>query len=813
MSRYEYVEAPQSTGRYEYVDVPEPQLTFGQQVLKRQQATDPGRNIMRGIRDVIDTPAEWLAGAFDKIAGTNEAERVRAMNKQAKQEWLDTTGEEILPHVQRVLGNIAGVAPFTSAAGAAVGATGAGLGSPVLQSLGRAISSGGMVTGRAGGGAADLAIRAAGGGVNGYITAGMIEPEAANTGAVIGAATPLVIQGAGNALQAARRAYNARGNVGLSRDIAELAGVDPRNLDELARVRDALRQQGPSMIPGEALTVPQILQTPGTSQAQRTIRAAAPTAFAQREAEQEAARIAALNRVAPVGASLGETADDVGRSISGYAAPQREAAKRAVSAKFDAVDPFNESRVLLPIDEMRAAKDKFLGPGTFGSGGSAQQAINEAERIGTELLPAIKPAPVGRAPQNIVQAIRQQGGINPMRAGTLAGEVTELGRKQSGTTGLVSGKGKSVEHLAELMHERGFIPDDDPVTLLNAIRGQLTGETHYGSDVIESGFRSQLERSMGDAPLAERIGKPVSFQELQNLRSSIGEQWRAATRQGNAKEAAALITQQRAIDGALEHLASGNAKPGEYFASDMVANYKDARAAHAAKVQRFDTGPQSAMFRTGRDGEVLAQGAEIPRRFFNSSPSQIQDAQAFARLVQSDPVMMGELRRYAVTDAAGKVDRLGNLTSHKFNQWLDRFSGAIGVTFNEQQRATLRAIGDSLRRADLAESLGRGTGSDTAAKLAGMQRLGLADSPVSNLIAGHIPYGRSLLDFARGPLREAKAERLANLLIQPEQVGGLLDTFIATRAPQPQGLLGASASPLIYRSTPLLYSPGGGSGG
>ncbi|MBA3773992.1 MAG: hypothetical protein H0X13_16325 [Ramlibacter sp.] len=665
--------------------------SFNEQMLKRE-TSDLSANLRRGVRDVLDTGAEWLASTFDGIAGTNEAERVRAMNREAKQEWMDSTGRELLPQVQRVGGNILGTLPATAAIGGGLGALG-------FQGLGRAVSSGGMTTGVAGGRLADLSLRTAGGGANGYVSAGLVEPDTAGAGGAIGAVTPGVLQSVGAATNAVKRAYTNRGGVGMARDVAELAGANTK--EELGRVCDALRQQGPHLIPGAEPTVPQILQQPGLSQLQRTVRAAAPTAFAEREAQQQLARMEALERVAPVSGTLGDTADEVGNAISRYAVPQREAARQGVSAKFGAVDPFNESRVLLPIDQMRAAKDKFLGPGTFGSGGSAQQAIAEAERIGTEVLPGVR----------------------------------------------------------------------------------------------------QLPQSAG------RIPQPVSFDELQNVRSSIGEQWHAATRQGNAKEAAALITQQRAIDDALENLAAGKGAEGEFFAPDMVANYREARAAHAAKKLRFDAGPQAAMFRRGADGELMAQGAEIPRRFFNGRPSQIEDAQAFARLVQNDPQMMGELKRYAVTDAAGKVDRLGNFTSHKFNQWLDRYSGAIGVTFDQQERAVLKGIGESLRQVDLAESLGRGTGSDTAAKLAGLQRLGLMDGPLASIVASQVPYGSQVLGLLQRPARTAKAERLAGLLTDPEGMAGLLDTLI-TR--QPRGLLSQSLSevvnPALYRGGPLLLT-------
>ncbi|MFT4266561.1 MAG: hypothetical protein QM586_04955, partial [Xenophilus sp.] len=46
-----------------------------------------GAGLMRGVRDVIDKPAQWLAGGFDKIAGTDEGGRVQAMNDAGRAEF------------------------------------------------------------------------------------------------------------------------------------------------------------------------------------------------------------------------------------------------------------------------------------------------------------------------------------------------------------------------------------------------------------------------------------------------------------------------------------------------------------------------------------------------------------------------------------------------------------------------------------------------------------------------------------------------------------------------------------------------------
>ena len=112
------------------------------------------------------------------------------------------------------------------------------------------------------------------------------------------------------------------------------------------------------------------------------------------------------------------------------------------------------------------------------------------------------------------------------------------------------------------------------------------------------------------------------------------------------------------IDGRVAAVGDGLGTAGEYFPPDITATWKEALAAHKARKLRFDTGPQASMFRQGGDGMPQIQGAEIPSKFFSSSRSQVENAQAFRRLVADDPQLMGDLRRYAITDAAGQVDKV-----------------------------------------------------------------------------------------------------------------------------------------------------------
>ena len=179
------------------------------ELFKREMMGFPLVAIARGVKDVIDTGAEGLATLYDKARGPTlsgmiaggEADRVRAMNQAGKAEFDEATQGQVMPKVGRVVGNLAATVPAMNALGSGV--------ATVAPRLGAAISSGGMATGAAPAGvaakAADLGIRATGGAIAGGASAGMVNPEDALAGALIGAAAPVVVKAAGAAGQSAGR--------------------------------------------------------------------------------------------------------------------------------------------------------------------------------------------------------------------------------------------------------------------------------------------------------------------------------------------------------------------------------------------------------------------------------------------------------------------------------------------------------------------------------------------------------------------------------------------------------------------------------
>lgn len=628
-----------------------------------------------------------------------------------------------------------------------------------VNPLAEALRSGGF---SAGGmtGAGGLAVRGAGGAATGGASAALVDPNDAGLGAAIGGALPVVGKGLVAGGQAVGRAFRPE-DVKVAERLAAQTGVPTE------KIIQAMEMQGPSMLEGYQKTVPQILQDPTLSQLQRNLKTVGVNALGDAERVQQQQMTAALERVAPIQATPFDAAQRAGTAIQNFAVPMREQATKNVRGAFEAVDPFGETALNLPISEMERAAGQFLGEGTFGTGGRAAQAIETAKRVGTETLPAVKPLTqkeLGKT-QNLEQAVRSLGGIRD--TGYLSNELKELGRKQSGTTGLIGKQGKDVEKMAELMFERGFIPDNDPALLLDALRNK-GGRNTFASDVSDNAFAGRFEAAMGDAPDATTISKAVPFQTVQNLRSSIGEAAAQAEAKGANKEAAALKTMIGEIDSRINRAAGGNVGEGEFFPKDIADQYRKALGLHAEKMQRFETGPQASMFRKGGDGQASIQGAEIAPKFYNAGMSQADDVKAFKRLIGDTPSLANELKSFAITQADATRNAQGDL-GDKYIKWMRGRSGANAELMTPQELATIKEVGKAVQNQMRTESLGRVSGSDTAQKLATLQSNGMIDNAGVKWLANKLPFGQAVLGSVKNAAEKNRNETMARLLANPQE--------------------------------------------
>ncbi|OWY32863.1 hypothetical protein [Herbaspirillum aquaticum] len=166
-----------------------PETTIGQDIAAG--AKNAAAGFGRGLKDVVDTGAQLLSSGFDKLAGTNEGDRVRQMNQAGQDEFKRDYGDSTAASIGRVGGNIAATLPIGPALGAVVRTV-----APAAAPLANALATSGMRAG-ATPGVGNMLLRMAGGAGTGAVSAGLVNPEDTGTGAVVGALLPPALAGAG----------------------------------------------------------------------------------------------------------------------------------------------------------------------------------------------------------------------------------------------------------------------------------------------------------------------------------------------------------------------------------------------------------------------------------------------------------------------------------------------------------------------------------------------------------------------------------------------------------------------------------------
>lgn len=789
---------------------------------------DLAGGIVRGAGNIGATllsPVDYLArkvGIENSVIGRTD--RREAMDALFNDRGFDTgslpfKGGKIGAEVAGTLG--AGGMAANAVRGAAPILTRLGASAPAINTVASSIASGGF---KAGEPAANLfsmpavlngATRIGGGAAAGGIQAGMINPEETGLGMGLGGALPPLLKGAGALGSLPGKGLNMLrqpGSAGMVRNILDAA--EASTPEQIQQFRAGLNQAGPSMVPGSVPTVPQIAQLPGISQLQRTAKNAGNTSIGNREVQNNTAQIASLNNIAPVSGTVHQAAQDFGNVTQNFARSAEKNASRDVTRLYDSVDPMDVSRLFLPISDMKAAQAKFLGSGTFGTGTRAQQAIDTATKFGQTSYAAEKPVTT-QGLQDLVMAVRAAGGINTSsKSGIdLAGEIRNL--RESGLNNIVKpNTGKSVERLAEQMHEAGYLPDNDPATLLDHLHMSANGDKVYQQGTDEA-FAMMQQHAQGLSP-AYTAENPVSFNTVNNLRSSINESAQQAGEKGSLKEAGALNSMIGSIDSRINRAAGGAVQDGEHFPSDMADRYRAALSAHGEKMDRFHTGPQVSMFRNGADGNASAMGAELAPKFFNAGGSQTDDAIALQRLAGGNQQILDGIKRYAVTDLVGQTNKFGMLSNGKYNNWLDARSGAVQNTFNPSEASLMGQVGGQVKAADLAENLGRASGSNTVQNASNALNLGMLDHPAVNAMANRVPFVKAftgpILDTMKLSARASKANQLGGLLSNPDELDQAIGQYMDWRG-KSSDLIGGRLGGLLnfvgensYRVGPPLLS-------
>lgn len=725
-------------------------------------------------RGMVQRAGDWLVN--DAATGRQKLESQLQPYKDANP--VSAGGGELV-------GQIAATLPVGGVLAAPLKAAARGV--PALAPLADAVATSGM---RAGGmtGAAGLGVRAAGGAATGGASAALVTPGEGATGAAVGAAMPGAIQLAGKAGRALASA--ARGvRVQPGAVLAEALGVSPAELPGLIA---AARKAPDAILPGSKLTLAQALELQGASapavKMLERIAAGGPggDALLRRYEEQAAARMAALEAEGAQvyqGAAKEEATragDKIGAILRTQASDDQAVARQAWEALHGrAVQDGVALR--LPLDEMTDAMTA-LGPGTVGAGKDAQALLREAQKIGTLEIP---PVTFGRAgggakSESLLDAVKRAGGINQATVSSqlLGGEVQSL--REGGLGRVVyKNRGQSVAKMAEKMHEAGFIPDEDPATLIDMLRS--AGRTTYSSGAnLDSMYRQMAEAAMGDAPTAaQSVPVAVPFADFQRLRRSAGEL--SAKPTISPTEGQVLGRLRGVLEGRVDDAAAGNLFPDEVMPQGFREQYNAARDLTRANAERYKGGNNiSAILRKPVGQDYTLTGDEITNKLWHGGAGLAGDVRNLVQVlsVNNREPAMDSLRRSIMTEAASKTTAGGNLGS-ALPRYVEGRMPGLQEALTPSQLEALSKVAADIRNAEAAATVPGLRGSDTQAKLARALDGGLLDGPAAKFMGRVLSVKGVGGETVRAKLAEAvaknKGQAVAELFSDPKAAAAALE--------------------------------------
>ena len=773
-----------------------PETTIAQDVLQH------GKNTVGGFIRGAGSIGATFARPFETGA-ENEERRARIDTNMANLVGADPNS--LLYKGFKLGGEIAGTAGAGGvvAKGAMAVPMLAKYAAPVIDAIGSSgMTSGGLA------GAKGLATRAIGGAVGGGVSAGMVDPRDAGTGAAIGFVAPAVIQGMGKAGMAVYNAY--KGNKpGAGAMLAKAMGVSEA---ELPAIISALEKAPDSIVDGSKLTVNQALQnqganTPGSKLLERIVSGGpGGDVLLKRYAEQNTARLGALERNGAQvyqGAAKME-AENAGNKIGAILRTQAADDKAAARAAWERVygQASKDGTTLhLPLDEMQGAMEP-LGRGSVITGADARRVLSTAEDIGMEQLPEV--AALAKSPvlnsQSLEQAVRSAGGIRGK-----SGELRDLGIRQSGTTGMINNKtGQSADILAEQMHRRGFIPDADPATLFDALRNG-GGRKLFANDAVENnGYQRMMEASMGDLPEAAAIPKAVPFAEFQRLRRDSGSlAAKAGERAGGETEAGVLGEFQRILTQRADDAAAGRgALLGDNMTPEFLNQYNAARGMTRTNAELYKGGNNIAsILRKPVGQDYTLGGDEVVNKLWHGGGGLADDVSRLKNTLSAnnyDPAM-DSLRKYIMTDAAGKVTAGGDLAS-ALPRYVEGRMPGLQEALNPDQLKGLLGVASDIRNADAASNVKGLLGSDTHAKVSRALDGGLLDSPIAKTLA-NFKGANMLRDKAVEMVKTYKGKTISELMANPKEAAKALSDARFVAAADPAAL--KALERVVLRSAPV----------
>jgi hypothetical protein len=455
-------------------------------------------------------------------------------------------------------------------------------------------------------------------------------------------------------------------------------------------------------VPSSEPTTYQATGDQGIGNLERAAATTQPERFIGRRADQNAARVAGIENLAPEGAQAASVGDHFGQQLRAI----DEAGNATISAARQHADGALQAiggDGALGGEEAQATALQQHGQTLRGVLAGANDAARERE---STLWRAIDPdntltvgtAPLRRAATDIAEA-------SPENARPMEGEEAQLFK--------LAQQQPAVQSFDEIKALRSRLTDAMREELWSNGKGQAYSRLSRLLDAVHGTLESGVDQQVSQDKQAVASGAMPSAQTLE-------ARWQAAleseaARYQSDRNAGAVASGQRGTDGGRSPPSagpyargvsqavpgspgaeippggrSGNAPGGAgvspapaqpTFDAAAQQRYAAARQATRERVGTFGEGPVGKALAPGqRAGDFKLPDSQVAGRFFNSGKTAAEDVQRFQQAVGGQPQASAALRDYAAFDlrrAAQRPDGSLNLTAYR--RWMASHGEALSA--------------------------------------------------------------------------------------------------------------------------------------
>jgi len=479
-----------------------------------------------------------------------------------------------------------------------------------------------------------------------------------------------LLSGAGRAAQAAAAPMSEKGREKIVGEVMRRAAG--QNVDDVIN-----RMKGAqALVPGAEPTAAEVANSGGIAALQRAMAQANPEAYTARGMQNATARVDALRGIAGDEQKM-QAAISARKSA---ADPLYKAADRAVVTSDDEL---RSIMARLPNGTLEQAKEiaRMKGqPMQIGRDVPAQTLFkNEAGEL---IDPSMMKPPVEPKGRNLLAEIRKAGGIKMDEVGELGMSPVEAVR---GNPGLFRRDGMSADSFLEYMQQAGWLSDD---MISKANQGNPGGAQEIAKDYL----RSALGRDPVYHP-AQAMDIYAHNQAMQDF----GEFAKGITRTDiPAKNAQYTGRGIDLIKKAIDDVVSG---------SPASSIGKNQQAAGLGVKNDLVNWADRAIPEYGAARQAWAEG---------SKPiSQMQVGQELMNKLQPSLVQFHPEKVNFAQTGNSYANALNDVRGNLVKNSTGGIKQSLEDVMTPQQMQTLNAIGQDLSRKSMAQSLGRGEGSNT----------------------------------------------------------------------------------------------------